>query len=156
MHTIEAFYREHARAVFSFLLSLSSDRALAEDLTQDTFIKATRALSGFRGGDPKAWLFTIARSVFIDHTRRRRPVPTDIVDTAQANDPDIDERHVIDAALTRLTDRQRMALLLVDHAGMTYAEMAQVVGTTPEAAKGLLHRARTSFRNSYLEMHHEF
>jgi RNA polymerase sigma-70 factor, ECF subfamily len=150
--TIESFYRQHARAVFAFLLSLSRDRALAEDLTQDTFIKATRSLSGFRGGDPKAWLFTIARSVFIDHTRRRRPQPTDVVDPVESIDPDIEERHMIDAALASLTDRQRLALLLVDHAGMSYAEMAEVVGTTTEAAKGLLHRARLGFRASYQEM----
>ena len=152
MHTIETFYRQHARAVFVFLLSLSRDRALAEDLTQDTFIKATRSLSGFRGGDPKAWLFTIARSVFIDHTRRRRPQPTDVFDTVESIDPDIGERQMIDAALARLTDRQRLALLLVDHAGMSYAEMAEVVGTTPDAAKGLLHRARLGFRAAYQEM----
>jgi RNA polymerase sigma-70 factor, ECF subfamily len=152
VHTIETFYRQHARAVFAFLLSLSRDRTLAEDLTHETFIKATRSLSGFRGGDPKAWLFTIARSVFIDHTRRRRPEPTDVVDTVESIDPDIEERHVIDAALARLTERQRMALLLVDHAGMSYAEMAAVVGITPEAAKGLLHRARLGFRAAYQEM----
>ncbi|MEX1004812.1 MAG: RNA polymerase sigma factor [Acidimicrobiia bacterium] len=152
MHTIETFYRQHARAVFAFLLSLSRDRALAEDLTHDTFIKATRSLSGLRGGDPKAWLFTIARSVFIDHTRRRRPQPTDSVDIGPSIDPDIEERDMIDATLARLTERQRLALLLVDHAGMSYAEMAEVVGTTPDAAKGLLHRARLGFRAAYQEM----
>ena len=152
MHTIETFYRQHSRAVFAFLLSLSRDRALAEDLTQDTFVKATRSLSGFRGGDPKAWLFTIARSVFIDHTRRRRPQPTEVGDTVASIDPDIEERQMIDAALSRLTDRQRLALLLVDHAGMSYAEMAEVAGVSPEAAKGLLHRARIGFRAAYQEM----
>lgn len=152
MQTIESFYREHARAVFALLLSLSRDRALAEDLTHDTFVKATRALSGFRGGDPRAWLLTIARSVFIDHTRRRRPQPTDVLDVVGSIGPDIEEREMIDAALDRLTDRQRLALLLVDHAGMSYAEMANVVGSTPEAAKTLLHRARRGFRAAYQEM----
>jgi RNA polymerase sigma-70 factor (ECF subfamily) len=152
VHTIETFYRQHARAVFAFLLSLSRDRALAEDLAHDTFVKATRSLSGFRGGDPRAWLFTIARSVFIDHTRRRRPEPTDVIDRGSAIDPDIEERDMIDAVLARLTERQRLALLLVDHAGMSYAEMAAVAGISPEAAKGLLHRARVGFRAAYQEM----
>lgn len=152
MHTIESFYREHARAVFAFLLSLSRDRSLAEDLTHDTFIKATRSLSGFRGGDPRAWLFTIARSVFIDHTRRRRPEPTDHVDRTAVTDPDVEERHTIDESLRRLPERQRMALLLVDHAGMSYSEMAAVVGVSPAAAKALLHRARTAFRTAYQEL----
>ena len=151
-HTIESFYRSHARAVFAFLLALSRDRTLAEDLTQDTFVKATRSLSGFRGGDPKAWLFTIARSVFLDHVRRVRPEPTDQVDGRAHLDPDVEERQMIVSVLGRLGERQRMALLLVDYAGMSYADMAAAVGTTPQAAKGLLHRARLSFRTAYQEM----
>ena len=152
MHTIESFYRDHSKSVYAFLLSLSRDRALAEDLTQDTFVKATRALSGFRGGDPRSWLFAIARSVFIDHTRRRRPEPTDSLDPTATSGPDIEERTVIELVLDRLSDRQRMALLLVDHAGLSYAEMAAIVGTSPDAAKGLLHRARINFRTLYREM----
>lgn len=153
MDSIESFYREHAGAVFAFLYSLSRDRSLAEDLTQDTFVKATRAMAGFRGGNPRGWLFAIARSVFIDHIRKRRPDPTDIVEPIAApSGPNVEERDVIDAVLARLPDRQRMALLLVDHAGLTYTEMADVVGTNPEAAKQLLWRARTSFRTIYQEM----
>ncbi|HSJ27738.1 MAG TPA: sigma-70 family RNA polymerase sigma factor [Acidimicrobiia bacterium] len=153
MDDIESFYRQHARAVFAFLLSLSRDRTLAEDLTQDTFVKATRSLRGFRGGDPRAWLFTIARSVFIDHTRRRRPIPVDLDDRHPSpSGPDIEERQMIDAVLHGLPDRQRMALLLVDQAGMSYADMAAVVGVSPDAAKGLLHRARRNFRTAYQEM----
>ena len=151
MQTIESFYRDHARPVFAFLLSLSRDRTLAEDLTQDTFIKATRSLSGFRGGDPRSWLFTIARSVFIDHTRKRRPVPAETVDREMPPGPDLEERELIDTILGRLPEGQRMALLLVDHAGMSYAEMAHVIGVSPDAAKGLLHRARRNFRTAYQE-----
>lgn len=153
MDSIESFYREHARAVFAFLLSLTRDRALAEDLTQDTFVKATRSLRGFRGGDARAWLFTIARSVFIDHTRRRRPTPVDLEDRHPAvAGPDVEERHVIDRVLASLPDRQRMALLLVDQGGLSYAEMADAVGISADAAKGLLHRARRNFRTAYEEM----
>jgi hypothetical protein len=71
---IEEFYRAHAEAVYAFLVSLCRDRVWAEDLMQDTFVKATRAMDGYRGGNPRSWLFAIARSVFIDDTRRRRIV----------------------------------------------------------------------------------
>jgi RNA polymerase sigma factor (sigma-70 family) len=152
VQTIEFLYREHAKAVFAFLLSLSRDRVLAEDLMQDTFVKATRSLSGFRGGSPRAWLFTIAKSVFIDHVRRQRPHPVDPPDLAAPAGSDAEERIVIDGVLAHLPDRQRMALLLVDHAGLSYAEMAQAIGTTPDAARVLLHRARRNFRTTYQEM----
>ena len=63
--------RMRARS-YAFLVSLCRDPIWAEDLMQDTFVKATRSMGGYRGGNPRSWLFSIARSVFIDDTRRRR------------------------------------------------------------------------------------
>ncbi len=148
---IEEFYRAHAEAVFAFLVSLSRDRILAEDLMQETFIKATRSLGGYRGGNPRSWLFAIARSVFIDDTRRHRPVPVADIDEGRAMETDVPEADLIERILGRLPERQRTALLLCDRAGLTYAEVADVVGCTPAAAKVLIHRARVAFRSYYTE-----
>lgn len=147
--TIEEFYRDHSRAVYAFCVSLSRDRIWAEDLMQDTFAKATRAINGYRGGNPRSWLFTIARSVFIDDVRRRRPSPTDRIAETPSLDPDISEIDAISTALSRLPERQRTALLLADHAGLPYAEVASSVGASPAAVKVLIHRARTNFRQAY-------
>jgi hypothetical protein len=81
---------------------------------QDTFARATRSLGGYRGGNSKSWLFAIARSVFIDDVRKRRPVPTEDIDTAHSTDPDVAEIDVISEALAALPERQRTALLLAD------------------------------------------
>lgn len=70
---IDAFYRDHAGPVYGYLVALSRNRSLAEDLMHDTFVKAGRSLGGYRGGSPRAWLFAIARSVFVDEMRRSRP-----------------------------------------------------------------------------------
>lgn len=147
--TIENFYREHARAVYAFCVSLSRDPVWAEDLMQDTFARATRSLGGYRGGDPKSWLFAIARSVFIDDVRKKRPLPTDEVDTTSSTDPDVAEIDAISTALAALPERQRTALLLADHAGLPHSEIAQALGATPGAVKVLVHRARINFRKSY-------
>lgn len=147
--TIENFYREHARAVFAFCVSLSRDPVWAEDLMQDTFARATRSLGGYRGGDPKSWLFAIARSVFIDDVRKKRPLPTDEVDTTSSTDPDVTEIDAISQALATLPERQRTALLLADHAGLPHSEIAEALGATPGAVKVLVHRARINFRKSY-------
>ena len=149
---IEDFYRAHAEAVYAFLVSLCRDRVWAEDLMQDTFVKATRAMGGYRGGNPRSWLFAIARSVFIDDTRRRRPTPTDAVEEAVIDDTDLAEVDLIDSALARLPERQRMALLLCDRADLTYQDVAGAMGITPAAAKVLIHRARTAFRAHYTEL----
>jgi len=147
--TIEDFYREHARAVYAFSVSLCRDPVWAEDLMQDTFSRATRALPGYRGGNPRSWLFAITKSVFIDDTRKRRPVPTDVVVEEAAADRDPTEVDLIRLALAALPDRQRTALLLADEAGLPHSEIADVVGASPAAVKVLIHRARVNFRNAY-------
>ena len=150
--TIEDFYRDHSKAVYAFLVSLCRDRVWAEDLMQDTFVKATRSMIGYQGGNPRSWLFTIARSVFIDDVRRKRPTPTDHIEEAGTSDPDITEVQAIETALARMPERQRTALLLCDRADLSYADVAEAMNITPAAAKVLIHRARMSFRTHYTEI----
>lgn len=150
--TVEDLYREHSRAVYAFLVSLSRDPVWAEDLMQDTFAKATRSLAGYRGGNPRSWLFSIARSVFIDDVRKRRPEPTEVLADPGTSDPDLAELDAIQRALATLPERQRTALLLADHAGLPYAEIAEALDATPGAVKVLIHRARINFRKSYREV----
>jgi RNA polymerase sigma-70 factor (ECF subfamily) len=147
--TIERFYREHASSVFAFLVSLCRDRSWAEDLMHDTFVKATLAMGGYRGGSPKAWLFAIARNVFLDDARRRRPVPTESIEYAGVADSDTTEVDAIERTLLALPQRQRQALVLSDHAGLTPAEVGATLQITPGAARVLIHRARHTFRALY-------
>lgn len=147
--TIERLYREHASSVYAFLVSLSRDRTWAEDLMHDTFAKATLAMGGYRGGSPRAWLFAIARNVFLDDVRRRRPVPAETLDTAAVDDSDITEVDAIQRTLAALPERQRMALVLSDHAGLTPVEVGSTLGVSPGAARVLIHRARHTFRTLY-------
>jgi RNA polymerase sigma factor (sigma-70 family) len=148
---IERFYQAHARGIYAFLVSLCRDPVWAEDLMQETFVKATKSLGGYRGGNPRSWLFSIARSVFIDDTRRRRAVPVDEIEEEGVVDGDVAERMLIDEALSMLPERQRTALLLSDMAGMSYAEVSEATGSSLSAVKALIHRARASFRAHYTE-----
>lgn len=148
---IERFYRAHADAVYAFLVSLCRDPTWAEDLMQDTFVKATRSMSGYRGGNPRSWLFSIARSVFIDDTRRRREVPVDEIEEKGVVDTDVAELILIERSLSKLPERQRTALLLADMAGLSYAEVAESIGCSLAAVRVLIHRARVSFRAHYTE-----
>jgi len=149
--TIEDFYRAHADAVYAFLISLCRDRTYAEDLMQDTFVKATRSLGGYRGGNPRSWLFTIARSVFIDDIRRRHPMPVEKVSEGEVEDADFAEADAIEQALSKMPERQRTALLLCDRGGLSYDEVATALHCSPAAVKVLIHRARMSFRAHYTE-----
>ena len=148
---IETFYRLHAGQVHSYLISLCRDRALAEDLMQDTFIRATRALGGYRGGSPKAWLFAIARTVFLDDLRRQanRPSPSEPMDFGGPPEHDPVEQDAIERALGTLPEGQRTALILSDRIGMTGAELSATLGISEGACRVLVHRARQGFRIAY-------
>ena len=66
-------YEEYFRELQRYLLSLCRDSRIAEELTQETFFRAVRSAGQFReGSDLRAWLYTIARNVFLDQARRKR------------------------------------------------------------------------------------
>ena len=69
----EKIYREYFRDVFYYLRSLTSNKDIAEDLTQDTFVKAMKSIDKYDGQkDIRAWLFTIAKNSFIDYCRKEK------------------------------------------------------------------------------------
>lgn len=116
---------------------------------QETFARAIRGLGGYRGGNPRSWLFAIARNVFIDDVRKKQPVPSTEMSEPETEDRDVTEIDAIETALGCLPERQRTALLLADQAGLPYAEIAQILDATPAAVKVLIHRARLNFRHAY-------
>ena len=72
----EILYRLFFRDVYRYVRGLSRDEHLAEEIAQETFARALGAVDRFDGrGDVRAWLFTIARNVWVDHCRRHRPEP---------------------------------------------------------------------------------
>jgi RNA polymerase sigma factor (sigma-70 family) len=146
---IEGFYRDHAVAVRAYLIGLCRDPGLAEDLMQDTFVKATRALNGYRGGSPRSWLFAIARTTFLDHVRARREYPTDQPSEIAVTDPDVAAVHTVRRVLASLPESQRSALILRDQLDLPYEEVAATLGKSLAATKVLIHRARAAFRAAY-------
>jgi RNA polymerase sigma-70 factor (ECF subfamily) len=139
--------------------SLTRNRADAEDLVQDTLLRAFRAIDRFDGRYPRAWLLTILRNTHINRNRRRRPEL--LRDPERATDRMIsevsDERPdaIVDAsidgeiigALDALDESFRRVVQLVDMNGLTYAEAAQVLDIPVGTVMSRLHRARTRIRD---------
>jgi RNA polymerase sigma-70 factor, ECF subfamily len=134
----------------AFALSLTGNGDRADDLVQDTIVKALGNLHGFREGtNLQAWLFTILRNHFYsEHRKRRREVED--VDGAHAATlitiPDQDSRlSVLDfrKALLELPGDQREALLLVGAQGFSYEEAAAICGCAMGTIKSRISRART-------------
>ncbi|HEU4354796.1 MAG TPA: RNA polymerase sigma factor [Actinomycetota bacterium] len=149
---MEELFRAHYPLVFTYLLRRTHDRALSEDLAQETFLRATRAFLGWRGGRPQAWLLTIAANALIDHARKRRltlPLLEELVPSVQPEGSTF-PREIIDI-LVDLPQPQGRLLALAYGYGFTHAEIAEMLGTSTGAVKTALWRARESFRTAYEE-----
>jgi RNA polymerase sigma-70 factor (ECF subfamily) len=153
----EQIVRRYQRPVLSLLVRLTGDRALAEDLAQDTFIKAVRSLAAFDVSRRlSAWILRIAHNTAIDALRRRR-IPTVSMDTGGGSGggppqaaappaPDPVERaalgRALETALSTLRPDQREAVALRYEEGLSFEEIGQVLGIPEVTARSHVHRAR--------------
>ena len=131
-------------------LTHGGDRA--EDLVQDTLVRAYRALCRFDGRHPRAWLLTILRNVFYKDARRIRALP--VADVPAITEDDASAVIAFDDALRRalatLPDAQRDVVTLVDVEGLSYAEAAAALGVPAGTVMSRLHRARHKLREQLL------
>ncbi|GAB4282940.1 MAG: hypothetical protein Kow0080_36890 [Candidatus Promineifilaceae bacterium] len=145
-----AIYDRHYRAVFNYIFYRVGDTPLAEDLTADVFVRLVEKIHTFTPDRPiLAWLYTIARNRVIDHHRRNgRATLVSLDDNLDAaeDDPaaaaDAHLRHAaLTAALSQLTEEQRLVILLKFVEECSNACAAAVLGKTEGAVKSLQHRA---------------
>jgi len=139
--------------------SMTRDRRDAEDLVQETLLRAYRSISRFDGRHPRAWLLTILRNAEVNRHRRRRPSllgadhhdrPEPSADDGRsaedvviAASPD----HDVLAALASLPGPFREAVELIDLAGLSYAEAATIAGVPEGTLMSRAHRARRKLRS---------
>ena len=153
----EMVTRYHGR-IYGYLLGMVGDAEQAQDLTQDTFLKAYKALP--RTPDPvlPAWLYRIATNTALDALRHRRRLtwlPFAPGDEERWAAPGADlptrcaEREAIQTALTRLTPPPRACLLLRARDGLSIDEIARALGLSPANVKVTLSRAKERFRAAY-------
>jgi RNA polymerase sigma-70 factor (ECF subfamily) len=146
-HDFERLVEAHQHRIFGFALSLSGNTSDAEEIAQDAFIRAHRALEGYdadrvRELKVSAWLHQIALNVFRNRVRRRlrETVPLDAIAEPHANGLLPEELHDLREALLRLPVRYREAVVLRHVQGFNYEEIAAVLGVPPGTAKSDVHR----------------
>ncbi len=152
-----------APRLLGYLTKMTRDKALADDLLQQTFLKIHRARGAYvRGADPVPWIYSIAHRTFIDETRKRKRAVVRVADedvpevsagldgaTADRRDePRVDPdlaRAALDA-LAELPEAQREAVVLTKLDGKSVAEAAEIAGTTVGAMKVRAHRGYEALR----------
>nr|WP_285780617.1 sigma-70 family RNA polymerase sigma factor [Microtetraspora sp. NBRC 13810] len=149
---MEQLYREHWPLVCGYLIRRTRDPHLAEDLAQETFVKATGAMLGWRGDSPAAWLLAIARNVLLDHVRRSRislPLPSPDALGVPELTSDASDAVAVRDVLDRMPERQRQLLTLVYFDGFSLVEVAAMTGVSVSSIKTALWRARAAFAECY-------
>jgi RNA polymerase sigma-70 factor (ECF subfamily) len=148
-HALAGLVQRYQGIVFRFLLSKTGDRDLAADLTQETFLKALRALESYRGaGAFRVWLLGIARNEFLSEIRRRgrrreqalegslawshledpAPLPGEAWEFKQASER---VRHLMD----RLPEKQRTSVWFRIYDGLSFREIGEATGSSEGAAR---------------------
>jgi RNA polymerase sigma-70 factor, ECF subfamily len=147
---LEEAFRRHQREIFLYLRRVTGDSGLAEDLAQETFLRAFRAALSYRGdASVRTWLFTIARNVLVSHYRKHTPAVLEPDEEGIVTDPDPTTRLSVEQTLGALPFAAREALVLCDLLGFTPSEAAVMAGVNANALRVRLHRARDQFRKAH-------
>jgi RNA polymerase sigma-70 factor (ECF subfamily) len=142
LRAFEELVRSSQAEVYRFALHLTHDHALAEDVTQETFLRAFRFIRGYRGAQRfGSWLFAIARNCSMDALRKRGRIAT-MPEQDLRTTPDASVRAELDAALAAVSADHREAFLLVEVFGLSYQETADVLGVAVGTVKSRMFRAR--------------
>jgi len=154
----EALFHAYQQPITTYLSHVTGNTEQAEDLAQDTFLRAYRALlRGEHVEHPKAWLYRIATNVANDRWRRARllrwlPLLDNVYEPglrAPNQAEDVAERLAVQSALARLQPGYRIPLVLHLCEGLSIAEIGEVLGISQGAVKMRLSRAREQFRQAF-------
>jgi RNA polymerase sigma-70 factor (ECF subfamily) len=139
----------------------------AEDIAQNVFVQVYKSVDRYEANAKfTTWLFTIARNLCLNEFRRRQRHPLQSLQEAISDEPGADQVQYADprsrspaletsenelnehimAAIQKLPENQRTAILLCRYDGLPYEEIAKILGTTVSATKSLLHRARETLK----------
>ena len=152
--------RTHADRVYRLAYRLSGNRADAEDLTQETFVRVFRSLADYTPGTFEGWLHRITTNLFLDLVRRRQKIRFDaLADDASerlaSSEPGPErayEQNNLDPEVQRALDTLpadfRAAVVLCDLEGLTYEEIALTLGVKVGTVRSRIHRGRVLLREA--------
>lgn len=157
MLNFEALYKNHVTDVYRFAYWLSGDAAQADDITAETFARAWTRRAAIRTETLKAYLFTIARSVFLEQQRKnkRQVILQDIYEDGRPSPETLaqsrQELQMVWRVLQTLPEIDRTAFILRVQQELPYAEIARILKLSLSAVKVKVHRTRKKLLTAQLE-----
>lgn len=154
LDNLKILFERHHMHVFNFLNKMCGDKMLSEDITQEVFYKLMKYRASYNNGKFVSWLFTIARNTLNTHFRRAANNHEDIEALDQKHitidepNTDYSDLHV---ALQKLDVSDRELIILNRFQEIKYAELAEIVGSTPGAVKTKVSRALQKLKTIYFQ-----
>ncbi|WP_164669666.1 sigma-70 family RNA polymerase sigma factor [Virgibacillus doumboii] len=153
---LENLYKQYAKTLYFYLMRLSGSAQLAEDLTQETFVRATIHLNTYEGEEARGWLFKVARNAYLDEWRkqkRRKTFPLlsifsskqDMISPYGIPEDSLlmhETLQQLEDLLEFLPEQYRSVIYLREFEEFSYKEIMEALQLTEEQVKVTLHRAR--------------
>jgi RNA polymerase sigma-70 factor (ECF subfamily) len=155
-------FNRYQKPVFNFLARMTMDREVAEDLTQNVFLRMIKYRNSYREGHKfQSWIYQMARNVFSDHYQKEKNKRADFIDVERLSDQigegsgdqeQLEREKRLIRSLARLNDEHRELLVLTRFTNLKYEEVAAITHTTVANIKVKVHRAIQKLRENYFEL----
>jgi RNA polymerase sigma-70 factor, ECF subfamily len=151
---IRTLYQEHGRSLLAYVTRLTGDRAAAEDVVQETLIRAWKHASAMLNekGSVRGWLLTVARNIVTDRVRARAARPTEVAESPTTPPIEVDHAEgvvntmTVMGALDRVSPEHKEILVELYYRGRTVNEAAEALGLPPGTVKSRSYYALRAMR----------
>ncbi len=159
----EEIYREYFQEVYLFIKSLSHDESIAEEITQETFFKALKAIKKFDGSkDIRAWLFTIAKNTYFSHYKKtKRQIDSNLIDEASTRVQIVkhlmneEDAFTVHQFLHSMDEPYKEVFSLRTFGELPFEKIGRLFGKSAGWARVTFYRARKQIMEYMEEMNHE-
>ena len=162
LQQVSVLFERYHKRIFNFLARMTMDREVAEDLTQNVFLRLMKYRTSYREGLLfQSWIYQVARNVFSDHYQATKNKFSDFVsvdkvsesleDKEESTDME-DKEQLLQRSMAMLSEEQRELLILTRFQHLKYEEVATIMNTTVANIKVKVHRAIGKLREHYFEL----
>lgn len=143
--------KAHSGSLYRFMLKMTKDAEMANDLVQDAFMKLWERLGQVEADKAKSWLFTTARNTMLNQLKRDKKMES--MEMAQFSEPYANQHHfelkeLLDKSLNQLPELQKSIILLRDLEGYDYKEIGEILGLSESQVKVYLFRGRQKIKEA--------